>query len=50
MREALEDDMEEDGSPENHQETQSNVVNNLQFCSGRGKSLVEQDQSNFDGP
>ncbi len=50
MREALENDMEEDGSPENHQETKSDVVNNLQFCAGRSKSFVEENQSNLDGP
>lgn len=42
--------MEEDGGPENHQETEGDVVNNLQLCSGRSKSFVEQNQSNLDGP
>lgn len=42
--------MEKDGGPENHQETKSDVVNNLQLCSRRSKSLVEQNQSNLDSP
>jgi len=42
--------MEEDSGPENNQETKSDVVNHLEFCSGRSKSLVEENQSNLDSP
>jgi hypothetical protein len=41
VREALENDMEEDGSPESYQQAQCNIVDELQFSSGRGKSFVE---------
>lgn len=50
MREALEDDVEEDGGPRCTQEAQGDVVNHLQTCSWRRKLLVEQNEGNLDGP
>jgi hypothetical protein len=41
VREALENDIEEDGSPERPQQAECNIVDELQFGSGRGKSFVK---------